>query len=486
MRLPLTLVSATLLALAVPAHAQDASTGDDGSRFTLSGTQLVSEHDGRARVSLELGCNGIALRVHRARVFVACGRDGLVVVDVASAATPVLVERRQVEGEAVGLFVLDDRVWVQLTRTEARPIDETSRAVAPLEPPIPPPPPAAPIEPLGTPTPTTPSPSMLGRVTDVALGEALVVFDGGHGLTPGAHVELFTRESTSLGTDETAQHERRHAIGIVTLTTLDRARVELGIAERVPIGAFARSSSLPVTATRDAPPRLDGLWRIEAIARPFLALETLGIGSVNELSITRRFEAPFFVRLELSPVVIGLADDGNVFNYAALALAGYDQTYFEIGLGVGALSFRDTSYRYDPMTMRSELIDNSGAAFAVAQTIRLGPADGWNLVVDNAFALVDDGFEHAQTSATAQIPIFERSFLLLRGGGGATGFAFGEVGLRQLVRGNGDAGSLFIDVTVGGGTIWMVTRECDDAGACTSDETQYAGPMLGFGVDWRP
>jgi hypothetical protein len=86
------------------------------------------------------------------------------------------------------------------------------------------------------------------------------------------------------------------------------------------------------------------------------------------------------------------------------------------------------------------------------------------------------------------IPVGSRAWLLFEGGGGSAGYGYGEIGLRSLLRGNGQQGSLFLSVTLGGqGVFEFRTRMCvqvDFAFPCEDDQI-YAGPMLGIGAEYR-
>jgi hypothetical protein len=78
--------------------------------------------------------------------------------------------------------------------------------------------------------------------------------------------------------------------------------------------------------------------------------------------------------------------------------------------------------------------------------------------------------------------------MLLRGGGGGAGYGFGELGVRVLLVGNGDRGSVFFTGALGGlGVFENTTYVCKEPTFefdCTQTVT-YAGPMLGAGAEWR-
>ena len=83
-------------------------------------------------------------------------------------------------------------------------------------------------------------------------------------------------------------------------------------------------------------------------------------------------------------------------------------------------------------------------------------------------------------------PVTARYALFGRGAGGRVGHAFGELGLRVLGFGNGDRGSVIFDATLGFAGLFGkedCTKRVDAHVECT--RIDYAGPMVGFGVEWR-
>ena len=99
----------------LPAHEQ---TTDDGVRAALS----------------SWGCEPSAVLVYQQRWYAACGVGGVLVVSRREGESFVLSERRAVPGRAHGLFVHEQTVWVESTRTEAHPFDELSSSVGAADP----------------------------------------------------------------------------------------------------------------------------------------------------------------------------------------------------------------------------------------------------------------------------------------------------------------------------------------------------------------
>ena len=136
-----------------------------------------------------LGCEGRAVLVVDSRAYVACGEDGVAVVTLEP--TPALEGRIPTDGEAVGLFARAGKPWVELARTEARPLAGL-RAAGPLVTA-----PAAPrhgteARPAEAPAerPKIIAPPRAAGITEVSLGAAafLTVGDLGVGTLAGAGI----------------------------------------------------------------------------------------------------------------------------------------------------------------------------------------------------------------------------------------------------------------------------------------------------------
>jgi hypothetical protein len=162
---------------------------------------------------------------------------------------------------------------------------------------------------------------------------------------------------------------------------------------------------------------------------------------------------------------------------AGYVKASYDVRKFELGLGVGAETVHDTPF---PIA--------SGSGFLFVQQVRLGALDGLNFEALGYAVLFHSEFEFSAFVGRAQIPVGESYWLVFAGGGGGTGYGFGDIGVRALLRGNGDRGSFFLTVTVGGAGVYEnIVTTCRGNGsefACPQ-EVQYVGPTVGVGGEWR-
>ncbi len=460
----LTLVSLLpALALAEPSP-YDSSDG----QITFRGTVVQSP------------CAALALMVDGRRLYAACGAEGVGIFELAEEGTPSFVGFANAGGLVTGFHRVGEQVWVEVTRAEARPLAELRasggggavlaadrRAVRP----------AARKE---------------GRV--IASGGGLVHVDFGSdvGLARGDHVALFTRRDVELGPDARTTEEVLVAIGEVTAVTPKRAKVRLGLDERVPEGAFARATKKEITESRFNPPRMAGIWEAGFNLRPFLAIGAFGFGTVSDLWAGYRGDAPFHVLALVEPLGLGWADEGNVVAVAGNVFGAYDTRIFEIGLGLGWSAVNDDLESSSADARGPGEIDAGfeevSSGLSIAQLARLGATDGVHVAVRNNFLLVDERFHYGGTVGQAQVPVSSRSWLLFRGGGGRAGYIFGELGLRWLARGKGDAGSLFLTVTAGGASLsGRETTTCGSGAEATrcTDDVDYGGPLVGFGMEWR-
>ena len=95
-------------------------------------------------------------------------------------------------------------------------------------------------------------------------------------------------------------------------------------------------------------------------------------------------------------------------------------------------------------------------------------------------------FRFGGMNGRLQIPVTRGYWLFAAGGGGDTGYGFGEIGLRVLVAGNGRAGSRYLSAAVGGAGVFK-SQSCVDTefGPNCAGALTYGGPMVGFGYGWR-
>ncbi|MAE72118.1 MAG: hypothetical protein CME06_16825 [Gemmatimonadetes bacterium] len=444
-------------------------------QYTLEGRVLqYTPAEGEA-IELELSTAGQALLVHEEKVYVACGPHGALVVDVSDPAALKELGRRELGGAVTGFFVLDGAIWARVRRLEARPLEAGIVAGKPNDV-VSPATPFSSEEPSGT----APEAEVLER-----LAEGVVVGIGAdEGVKRGGRMEIFLRHSVDVGGGEQATGEELVMVGKVTGVSPQRAIVKLGVNERVPTGAMARPSSKAITSSRTQPPRIDGIWEFELTARPFLALGRLGFGTISDATARRRFESPWAVEARLEPMSIGIADEGNIVALAGNLIGSYDNRLFSVGLGLGWAAINAAAG--DSVGEKGERFGESEArsGLSIAQGARLGSRDGLHISVYNTFLYYHERFNYGGTSATLQLPVSEGLWFIARGGGGEpTGYGFGEIGLRVLLAGSGDRGSLYLSPSVGGGGLFK-EQGCEDFEGC-GGSIGYGGPLVGLGLEWR-
>lgn len=418
--------------------------------------------------AIPLGCAPRNLLTAGSRLYVSCG-NGVLEFDVTDPANPRPAAQRNAGRAASDLFLQAGRVWVMLG-DEARPVESLPLVAEAPAPALPPPPQGV----VGWMQPAQPvvAPPVNGEVLSSNLGEVTLSVGQSDGLVVGDRVEFYRERRMGLERNERAAGAETLSVARVTAVSPHRARVVLGTNERVPVGSHARRTTIALTQSNMAPQRAGGLWSLEATLRPFLSLSSIAVGSIADVELVYRASVPFALRLDATPVAFVVGSNG-MFNYGLMAIASFDSQLFEVGIGGGVASNRNSG------------LNGSGAA--IAQYVRLGARDGLHLEVRNTFVAGPDKFQHGSTVVTGLIPVGESSAFLVRGGGGGIGYGFGEVGLRVRVRGNGDTGSVFLTPSLGYADVYSTV--CVDSGyrdiPCYSSSVHQSGPMVGFGVEYR-
>lgn len=428
-----------------------------------------------------------------ARTLVACGQSGVWVVEFDELAGDRLIQTQRVEGSAVGVFSRGGRIWVELEVRSARPLELTPNGPSPGEltgqvtaPEVLPRSPSAErAAPMGAPKAPPAQASaasaslemtITGRVLSSEGGQVVVDLGREHDIEVGRRIEFSveTYDQSPLG-----RFKRRDviAVGRVSSVTESQSLVELGLGEAVPIGAEATLSSRSLTSSRSAPPRATGIWTLAGVLRPFFVLEELGVGALNEFSLAYQSEGPLRYALELSPFAFASAGDGTTFAALAVGVISYDTRLFEIGLGVGAQTVNDGDFE-------------PGSGLSVAQSLRFGARDGLSLHLRNDVSLFHSEFDYSAFTGLAQIPVADRGWMVLQGGGGTVGYGFFEVGGKVLLVGNGTRHSLFLRGTIGYAALFETgafneVQFTPGSFAFGGSDLYYGGPLLGFGMEWR-
>ncbi len=473
-------------------------------------------------------CPALAAAADKERLYIACGESGVAVFSLAVRSTPELLGVRDLGAPVMGLHKAGGVVWAEIVRSEARrltlsgplsapilaaevapapPFKAESVALAPVKPKAEGKTEEAVAEAVSAPTPTslpavaTRPQTMVGHVLESAGGMVVIDLGAKHGLGRGDHVAMYRNVHVALGAGEAAQSEELLAIGKVAALSAERAQVELGRDEVVPVPALARLTREEVTASRLLPPRPGGTWEMAITVRPFLALGSLGAGMVSDAAVGVRFDEPVHLQAVFQPLGLAFAKGGNVLSAAGNVIASYDTRLFEIGLGAGWSAVNanlDSGKQTSMAEVAGDLsIDRVSSGLSLAQVARLGAQDGISLLVRNTFILYKKEFRWGDMTAAASVPVSEHSWLVGRGGGGTAGSFFGELGLRQLLWGNGHRDSGFVSASLGfAGLSGQKERACapmydrvtrepvDPVGKCY-EEVNYSGPMVGLGFEWR-
>ncbi len=466
------------LASGVPSPAGVPMPGAVGSSLEqrLERLQLPDLEPCKVHGSLQVG----------SRTYVACGAGGLWIVELDDVAGDRLLARQQLEGSAVGVFERMGQVWVEQQILSARPVHDagagtlidagrvvrSTLGASPVATP-------ADDRPKAAPAPAGPAPLEVateGRVLSSQGGRVVVDLGREHGIEIGARMEFTVpeEEESPLGT---FQRREVVAVGRVASVTETQSLIELGVAEEVPLGAEASVSARALTSNRTAPPRVAGIWTIAVVARPFFVLEQLGVGALNELSVGYQSVGPLRAQLQLSPVAFASAGEGTTFAGVGIGLLSYDTRLFEIGFGVGVQTVNDGDFE-------------PGSGLTIAQSLRFGALDGLSLSLRNDVSLFHSEFEYSAFSGEAQVPVADKGWLVMEGGGGTVGYAFFEVGGKVLITGNGTRGSLFVRGTIGYAALFenRPVSAIDTGNGVFFDgfnDLYYGGPLIGLGVEWR-
>lgn len=391
---------------------------------------------------------------------------------------------------ATGLFQQAGIVWVVTVETRAVPLSDAPAGGPVLGGDVPPP---------GSTPAQPPMLRSIAHVESVDNGVARINLGSRDGLSPGSEVRVLANND--------AGEERLVATGRVRATELDRAVVDLSRGGRVEVGNRVvptdREAGLPI-----APPRLGGVREVGLVLRPVLPLGTVGVAFVNDAWFTWRFESPWYAEARVSPFGLGWSTDGNPITVAATLAGGYDSRYFSVGLGAGWSMYNAdlANYGYSEYAADSGTVSGSFNSvedtLAIVQEARLGAHDGLSLEVRNTFLLVpeyttvrveddngepvldENGYETWKNKETgesfnygglalrANIPTGLRTDLFVDASFGDAGCVVVEGGVSTWLRGNGDRGSLGLQVGAGYGQV---------AGAPDDEPVTLAGPLVSVG-----
>ncbi|RKG57517.1 hypothetical protein D7X30_18580 [Corallococcus sp. AB011P] len=436
-----------------------------------------------SRAAEELGLGPVLDSVvHQGVTYVALGRGGIAVLKLDGAA-PQLVRRIEEGRRFVRLVVVGQSLLAIEQREEAH-----AFSLATPEQPQPdslasalgaargltvvtqaPPPPQAP--------PPTTAPSS-ARLTVTAVHDGDVTLSGGAlaGLGEGTRVRVRTQDSREvvLKVIESREHT---------------AIARLGRGENVRVGDTAVVTDAPATARLFFPepgvPRL----RYGFHVRPFLALDArtregrsarAGGLLLDAFIAWRPGDLPLVLSAQLDPVGFGLGTGLRHTPGSAYVAAAYSTDFLEVGIGAGALFGQkecSTQFDYDPNTyepINPRTVCDSNAGVSFQQVLRLGALDGFHLAWNSAILSRDNQFRFGSGRGEVQVPLTPSLSLFGAGGGSASGWAFGELGVRSFLKGTGGSGTTVLSASLG------IVSLSDGSGEALT------GPSIAIGIERRP
>jgi hypothetical protein len=414
-------------------------------------------------------CSGGPLWVSADHIWVGCGSWGFAVLKRAATGL-VLSERMQTAGSVVGFFEHGGKVWVRLVQERAEVIADPDAAQARPRPPV-----LAPMPelPKGSPLEPDPAPSasegvLLGKVVSIDGLDVVINLGSSDGLTPKSRVAIATRGAALSG--------KATVIGSIAEVDVGRATVRVGLNEAVRVGDEVATTDEALTASRIAPRRATGVWELRGMVRPLLNLGGFGGGALLEMDAGYRMRY-FHAGVNVWPLgLAGASNEGALTTWSTYVYGAFDSWLFSAGIGLGAQAVNDTGF-----------LTAAGSGLGLVQLLRLGAVDGLHFMARTRAVVFHSQTEFSGVDAQGQISVSSDAWLLFRGGGGSGGYGFGEVAVRNLLRGNGDQGSLFLEVSVGGAGLFR--SACPQAAFVTAEddctERTVAGPLVGLGAEWR-
>lgn len=257
-------------------------------------------------------------------------------------------------------------------------------------------------------------------------------------------------------------------LGRVLSVAGERATVKLPVDVRAHVGDWVGLEPESGGGVDVIPPRLSG-WSIAGEVRLFAGLPWVsslgggGLQTVSSAEITYRFTAPIAVRATLAHAALAFQSPSNLAAVDASAGASLDTQYFELGLALGVMSLNDGTYPH------------ASPALTLEPRVRLGAVDGVELVATMQEGWIRDRTEFGGAFGVLSFPIANRWWWVVRGGASRDGFGYLDFGIRTLLRGNGDHGSLFAVFTTGACVTFFSPLD-----------STLIGPGGGFGFELRP
>ncbi|RKG90922.1 hypothetical protein [Corallococcus terminator] len=417
--------------------------------------------------------------VHQGVTYAALGRGGIAVLKLDGAA-PQLVRRIEEGRRFVRLVIVNQSLLAIEQREEAH-----AFSLATPEQPQP----DSLASALGsardltvvTEAPPTQAPPMTPtttarRLTITAVKDGDVTLSGGDtaGVREGSRVRVRTQDAREVVLEVVESRE-------------DSARARLGRGESVRVGDTAVVTDAPATARLFFPEPGVPHLRYGFHARPFLALDaTTRLGRsaraggllLDAFVAWRPGESPVVLSAQLEPVGFGLGTGLRHTPGAAYAAVAYSTDFLEVGIGAGVLFGQKSCYpELEPDTYKEipgKNVCESNAGPSIQQVLRLGALDGFHLAWSSSILSRDNKFRFGSGRGELQVPLTPSLSLFGAGGGAASGWNFGEVGVRSFLKGTGGTGTTVLSASLG-----IVSLSDGTGNALT-------GPSVAIGIERRP
>ena len=335
-----------------------------------------------------------------------------------------------------------------------------------------------------------------GAVVEVRGGQVIVDRGSDDGLRVGMHLRIASTQPEKVRDIETGQVVVRPSFELLAVAPIvevseGRAMVELGPGDDARVGDEARSTGGAESADYTSPGRVGNVLIVDGAIRPFLGVNTLAFGMMNDLRVAYRFRIPFKLTFALDPFSFVTGREGSGLPGHGGVIGELDADYFGFGFGVG--------YAWS-------LAKQTGVSFR--QGFRFGPAEGVHFAGSNEFILAlptPEGYDGPVRHQAEFIwggargilrwPTGPRTRMALEGAGAMNGYAFGLLDLYIALAGRGGPGTFWL--RVGGGVGWIWDNPAEHSLPTPSGEDDYAdagfrelsppqiGPVFGVGFEWH-
>lgn len=262
--------------------------------------------------------------------------------------------------------------------------------------------------------------------------------------------------------------ERRIATGCVERVEDGTAFVRVGVGERVPVGAQARS--IPATDhSLVLPSRIPDLLTLRGSVDGLIPIDGGG-GALMTLEAAWHLDAPILLRGGLAPLGLGGRDADGILVALGYVSAGLDLDWMALSLGVAATTFN------------RRLGGQTTVAFAPMLGAQIGAAEGLSLDTQFFFTFDDVGVDLGVGRLRLTIPLVPEVRLVSRADIGWHGALRVDGGVVFFVQGRGERGSVALGLFAGVGH--MFYQKVCPFGPCPI--LGVTSPTLGLEIDWRP